>query len=95
MSAYIKGHGEAYLLVVSKTWVDHNDRDLFVSGFGLSVRHDEKEIETRQQEEGRKWALRPQNPLRLIRDGEVGGWEFLYLTPTRYTVTTRFRWAVV
>ena len=36
-------------------------------------------------------ALRPQKPLRLIRDGEVGGGgrEFLYLTPTRYTVTTR------
>ena len=36
------------------------------------------------------WALRPQKPLRLKRDGEVGGGlEFLYLTPTRYTVTTR------
>ena len=35
-------------------------------------------------------ALRPQKPLRLIRDGEVGGvQEFLYLTPTPYTVTTR------
>ena len=34
-------------------------------------------------------ALRPQKPLRLIRDGEVGGPEFLHLTPTRYTVTTR------
>ena len=35
-------------------------------------------------------ALRPQKPLRLIRDGEVGGGrEFLYLTPTRYTITTR------
>ena len=31
----------------------------------------------------------PQEPLRLIRDGEIGGREFLYLTPTRYTVTTR------
>ena len=40
--------------------------------------------------EGRKHgALRPQKPLRLVRDGEVGGREFLYLTPTRYTVTTR------
>ena len=40
--------------------------------------------------EGRKHgALRPQKPLRLIRDEEVGGGEFLYLTPTRYTVTTR------
>ena len=39
---------------------------------------------------GRKhWALRPQKPLRLIRDGEVGGSGILYLTPTRYTVTTR------
>ena len=34
-------------------------------------------------------ALCPQKPLRLIRDGEAGGREFLYLTPTRYTVTTR------
>ena len=37
--------------------------------------------------EGRKHgALRPQKPLRLIRDGEVrggGGREILYLTPTR------------
>ena len=33
-----------------------------------------------------------------IRDGEVEGREFLYLTPTRYTVTTRMtalRWAAV
>ena len=29
------------------------------------------------------------NFLRLIRDGEVGGSGILYLTPTRYTVTTR------
>ena len=28
-------------------------------------------------------------PLRLIRDGEVEGSGFLYLTPTRYTVPTR------
>ena len=34
-------------------------------------------------------ALRPQKPLRLIRDGEVGGSGILHLTPTRYTVTTR------
>ena len=34
-------------------------------------------------------ALRPQKPLRIIRDGEVGGSGILYLTPTRYTVTTR------
>ena len=34
-------------------------------------------------------ALRPQKPFRLIRDGKLGGQEFLYLTPTRYTVTTR------
>ena len=34
-------------------------------------------------------ALRPQKPLRLIRDGEVGGSGIIYLTPTRYTVTTR------
>ena len=35
------------------------------------------------------WALRPQKPLRLIRDGEVGGSGIIYLTPTRCTVTTR------
>ena len=34
------------------------------------------------------WALRPQKPLRLVRDGEVGGSGLIYLTPTRYTVTT-------
>ena len=34
-------------------------------------------------------AVRPQTPVRLIRDGEVGGREFLYLTPTGYTVTTK------
>ena len=34
-------------------------------------------------------ALRPQKPLRLIRDGEVGVSGILYLTPTRYNVTTR------
>ena len=39
--------------------------------------------------ERKHWALRPQKPLRLIRDGEVGGLGILYLTPTRYTVTTR------
>ena len=33
--------------------------------------------------------LRPQKPVRLIRDGEVGGREFLYLTPTRYSVFTK------
>ena len=33
--------------------------------------------------------LRPQKPLRFDRDGEVGGSESLYLTPTRYTVATR------
>ena len=38
---------------------------------------------------GRKHgALRPQKPLRLIRDGEVGGSGNLYLTPTRYAATT-------
>ena len=41
-------------------------------------------------EKKKRLALRPQKPLRLIRDGEVGGVrKFLYLTPTRYTVTTR------
>ena len=39
--------------------------------------------------ERKHWALRPQKPLRLIRDGEVGGSGIWYLTPTRYTVTTR------
>ena len=41
--------------------------------------------------ERKHWALRPQKPLRLIRDGEVGGGGagMLYLTLTRYTVTTR------
>ena len=39
--------------------------------------------------ERKHWALRPQKPLRLIRDGEVGGSGILYLTPTRYAVTTR------
>ena len=35
-------------------------------------------------------ALRPQKPVRLIRDGEVGGSRILlYLTSVRYTVTTR------
>ena len=42
--------------------------------------------------ERKRWALRPQKPVRLIRDEDVwggGGREFLFLTPTRYTVTTR------
>ena len=44
----------------------------------------------RKHGRGRKHgALRPQKPLRLIRDGKVGGRELLYLTPTRYTVTTK------
>ena len=38
---------------------------------------------------GKHGALCPQKPLRLIGDGEDGGREFLYLTPTRYTDTTR------
>ena len=43
--------------------------------------------DAQRRERGRKHgALRPQ---RLIRDAEVGGREFLCLTPTRYTVTTR------
>ena len=29
---------------------------------------------------GKHWALRPQKPLRLIRDREVGGWEHLLAT---------------
>ena len=43
----------------------------------------------RKGKERKHWALRPQKPLRLIRDGDVGGSGFLYLPPTRYTVTTR------
>ena len=40
--------------------------------------------------EGKKHGtLRAQKPLRLIRDGEAGGLGILYLTPTRYTLTTR------
>ena len=50
-------------------------------------------LQEKLSREGRKHgALRPQKPLRLIRDGEVGGeggQEFYTLTPTRYTVTTR------
>ena len=41
------------------------------------------------QQERKQLALRPQKPLRLIRDGEVGGWGILFLTPIRCTVTTR------
>ena len=44
----------------------------------------------KKRKQGRKHgALRPQKPLRLIRDGEVGGSGILYLTRTRYIVTTR------
>ena len=40
--------------------------------------------------ERKHWALRSQKPLRLIMGrGSWGGREFLYLTLTRYTVTTR------
>ena len=39
--------------------------------------------------ERKHWALRPQKPLRLIRDGEVGELGMLYLIPTRCNVTTR------
>ena len=38
---------------------------------------------------GKHRALRPQKPLRLISDGEVGGSGILYLIPTCYTITTR------
>ena len=48
-----------------------------------------RQIDSNREEGGRKhWAF-PQKPLRLIRDVEVGGLGILYLTPTRYTVTTR------
>ena len=47
-------------------------------------------VSEKSQDCGRKQgALRPQKPLRLIRDGEFGGSGILYLTPTGYTVTTR------
>ena len=45
---------------------------------------------TQEAESSKKHgALRPQEPSRLIRDGEVEGSGFLCLTPTRYAVTTR------
>ena len=53
---------------------------------------------TQNRMERKHGALRPQKPLLLIRDGEVGGSGILYLRPTRYTVTTRMtalRWAVM
>ena len=40
------------------------------------------------EEERKHLALRPQKPVRLIRDGGVGGSGILCLTPTRYNVTT-------
>ena len=60
--------------------------------FQLSLLRDDKTEGQLQWGWGKKqhWALRPLKPLRLIRDEEVGGSGiFLYLTPTRYTVTTR------
>ena len=54
-----------------------------------AVRHLGAESMSRRKEGRKHGALRPQKPLRLIRDGEVGGSGILYLTPTRYTVTTR------
>ena len=41
---------------------------------------------TGERKERKHWALRPQKPLRLTRDGEDGGSGILYLTTT---VTTR------
>ena len=49
----------------------------------------ELELGYRVSKLGKHWAVRAQKPLRLIRDWEVGGSGILYLTPTRYTVTTR------
>ena len=46
-------------------------------------------IDSWGRKERKLWALRPQKPLRLTRDGEVGGSGIIYLTPTRCTVTTR------
>ena len=43
----------------------------------------EQQIQQQTLHENRKhWALRPQKPVRLIRDGEVEGSGVLYLTPT-------------
>ena len=42
----------------------------------------ERERHTHTHRGRKHWAFRPQKPLRLIRDGEVGGSGVLYLTPT-------------
>ena len=63
-----------------------------VEGQGRGGRVADREEATRRKgvKEGRKHgALRPQKPSSLIRDGEAGRSGILYLTPTRYTVTTR------
>ena len=55
---------------------------------GGDSRYGGKRRRQAKAKERKHWALRPQKPSRLIRDGEVGGSGILYLTPTRYTVTT-------
>ena len=39
--------------------------------------------------ERKHWALRPLKPKGLLGAGKLGSQEILYLTPTRYFVTTR------
>ena len=69
----------------------YRTKPVFIRLVALKLRQDvNKRLFIECFEAGRKHgALRPQKPLRLIRDGEVGGREFLHLAPTRYTATTR------
>ena len=50
-------------------------------------------------EERKHWALRPQKPLKLIRDGEVGGSEIVisnaYSLHCHHQHDSVLRWAVV
>ena len=56
---------------------------------GSPVKGEARHVKKHLSVWGRKQeVLRQRKPLRLIRDGEVGGREILHLTPTRYTVTT-------
>ena len=70
---------------------NNEDITYYASHFGYT-----RDIYTKTHEgskicwwERKHGALRPQKPLRLIRHGKLGGREILYLTLTRYTVTTR------
>ena len=59
--------------------------DTWGGGFFLACDDFGKMFGHYSRKEGRKHrALRPQKPLRLIRDGEVGGSGISYLTPTLY-----------